>query len=710
MTFSEIGLSPEILSAVADLGYTQPTPIQEKAIPLILSQDHDLVALAQTGTGKTAAFGLPIIGQIDYQVRSIQALMLAPTRELCVQITKDLEKFGAYCKGFKVAAVYGGASIEGQIKQLQRGPQIVVGTPGRTLDMIRRGALRVEAIRWLVLDEADEMLKMGFQEDMDAILAATPETRQTLLFSATMPQEIVGMTKRYMKSPEEISMGVKNKGATNVEHWYYVVHPKDKYLALKRIADLHPDIYGIVFCKTRMETQEIATALIEDSYNADALHGDLSQAQRDQVMARFRSGHLQLLIATDVAARGLDVDDLTHVINYRLPDHLDSYIHRSGRTGRAGKNGISISIIAPRDKRLLKTLEYQVGKPFLQKRIPGGSEIVQQQLVNYVAKIVDTQVDAERLAPLMDPVYERLSYLTREELIQKFVGMEFSRMLSYYQRANDLNADLSSGSREDRGDRRGREERFDRRDDRQESGNSRERRDRHERTAGRPERTFEERPTWERRPAKTDRPESIGRGEFMERPERSDKAEEHSRFGAKGFTRYFINLGSKNQLTAPKLIDMINSNDEFRAVQIGKIEILKKFSFFELETSHLGDAASLLSGQDYDGTVTHVEPAEAPKTPALTKEKSFGFGDPKKRATGFSGRGSQGTGFSPRNSEFRKGGDGFGFQKRERKESEGGFWSKASVGSKAVAKPVKSSSVEKASKPKRLKGSLSSLD
>jgi ATP-dependent RNA helicase DeaD len=567
----------------------------------------------------------------------------------------------------------------------------------------------VEAIRWLVLDEADEMLKMGFQEDMDAILAATPETRQTLLFSATMPQEIVGMTKRYMKSPEEISVGVKNKGATNVEHWYYVVHPKDKYLALKRIADLHPDIYGIVFCKTRMETQEIATALIEDNYNADALHGDLSQAQRDQVMARFRSGHLQLLIATDVAARGLDVEDLTHVINYRLPDHLDSYIHRSGRTGRAGKNGISISIIAPRDKRLLKTLEYQVGKQFLQKRIPGGAEIVQQQLVNYVAKIVDTQVDAERLAPLMAPVYERLSYLSREELIQKFVGMEFSRMLSYYQRANDLNADLSSGGREERGDRRGREERYDRRDDRQEGGHSRERRDRPERTAGRTERTFEERPTWERKSAKTDRLESLGRSEFVERPERSEKPE-HVRLGGKGFTRYFINLGSKNELTAPKLIDMINSNDDLRSVQIGKIEILKKFSFFELDNAHLGDAASLLSGRDFDGTVTHVEPAEAPKTPALTKEKSFGFGDPKKRATGFAGRSSQGTGFAPRNSEFRKGGEGFGFNRRERKESEGGFWSKAPMGSKAGAKSDKPSSVEKASKPNRFKGSLSSLD
>ena len=382
-----------------------------------------------------------------------------------MQITKDLEKFGAHLKGFKVTAIYGGASMEGQIKQLHRLPQVVVGTPGRTLDMIRRGALKVEVIRWLVLDEADEMLKMGFQEDMDAILAATPATRQTLLFSATMPQEIVGMTKRYMKSPEEISVGTKNTGAKNVEHWFYVTHPKDKYLALKRIADLHPDIYGIVFCKTRLETQEVASALIADNYNADALHGDLSQGQRDHVMARFRSRNLQLLIATDVAARGLDVDDLTHVINYRLPDQLDSYIHRSGRTGRAGKNGISISIISPRDKRLIKSLEYQINKPFIQKRIPSGAEIVQQQLVNYVSRIIDTQVDAARLAPLMEPVYEKLAYLTREELIQKFVGMEFSRLLGYYQRAGDINAESAFERRDERPERRERDDRYERRDD-----------------------------------------------------------------------------------------------------------------------------------------------------------------------------------------------------------------------------------------------------
>jgi ATP-dependent RNA helicase DeaD len=689
MTFSEIGLSPEIQAAIADLGYTQPTPIQERVIPVILSKDHDLVALAQTGTGKTAAFGLPIIGQVDYEQKNVQALILSPTRELCVQITKDLEGFASYCKGFKTVAVYGGASIEGQIKQLNRGAQIVVGTPGRTLDMIRRGVLKVEAIRWLVLDEADEMLKMGFQEDMDAILASTPATRQTLLFSATMPQEIVGMTKRYMKNPEEIAVA-KNKGAANVEHWYYVVHPKDKYLALKRIADLHPDIYGIVFCKTRKETQEIATALIEDNYNADALHGDLSQGQRDHVMARFRSGHLQLLIATDVAARGLDVDDLTHVINYRLPDHLDSYIHRSGRTGRAGKNGISISIIGPRDNRLIRTLEYQVGKPFVLQRIPSGSEIVQQQLVNYVGRIMGTEVDSERLEPLMQPVYEKLSYLSREELIQKFMGMEFNRLLGYYQRAGDLNANSPYKERAERSERKERPMREDRpeRGERSERGS-----ERNERAGNRSERRERE---------KAPRNEGIERTERPERKERSEKLDQ-SRVASKGFTRYFINLGTKNDLTPPKLINMINNQDALRETQIGKIEIMKKFSFFELDNSHGGDASAMLSGLEFGEITTHVEPAEAPKAPAPGNEKSFGFAAKKQREGG-SGHVAKGR---ARGGEF-----GYGSKRSERKGGGEGFWSKAPAGSKSGVKAGRGGEFGKggAPKAKRAKKSFSGLD
>ena len=682
MTFSELGLSPEILSAITDMGYTEPTPIQERAIPVILSEGQDLVALAQTGTGKTAAFGLPIIGQIDYQLRGIQALMLAPTRELCVQITKDLERFGAHCKGLRVAAVYGGASMEGQIRQLRQLPQIVVGTPGRTLDMIRRGALKVEAIRWLVLDEADEMLKMGFQEDMDAILAATPDTRQTLLFSATMPHEIVGMTRRCMKNPKEISVGTKNTGSANIEHWFYVVHPKDKYLALKRIADLHPEIYGIVFCKTRIETQEIASSLIEDGYNADALHGDLSQSQRDHVMARFRSGHLQLLIATDVAARGLDVDNLTHIINYRLPDQLDSYIHRSGRTGRAGKKGVSISIIGPRDRRSVKQLEYQVNKPFVEKRIPNGGEIVQQQLVNYIARLEATAFDPERMAPFMDPIYEQLNYLSREDLIQKFVAMEFSRLLSYYQRAGDLNADAGFQN-----ERRERPERRDDRNEFRERPERNERPDRGERTE-RPARTESfDRPE---RAARTERP---ARTENFDRPVRAEK-EVPAKVAGKGFTRYFINLGTKNELSPAKLIQLINTSDDLRSAQIGKIEILKKFSFFELENGTSGNAAQALTGVDFEGTAIHVEQAEAPKAPPIViKDKGYGSTFKKE---GFAGkrRETESGGFAGNRPAPRGG------------AATEGFWGKSSFGSKIAAKSKPAS----AAKPKKSNKSMGGFD
>lgn len=687
MTFSEIGLSPEILSAISDLGYTQPTPIQESAIPVILSKDHDLIALAQTGTGKTAAFGLPIIAQIDYENRNLQALILAPTRELCVQITKDLESFGSYCRGLKITAVYGGASIEGQIRQLQRGPHIVVGTPGRTLDMIRRGVLKVEAIRWVVLDEADEMLKMGFQEDMDAILAATPDTRQTLLFSATMPHEIVGMTRRYMKNPQEISVGQKNTGSVNVEHWYYVVHPKDKYLALKRIADMHPGIYGIIFCKTRIETQEIASALIEDNYNADALHGDLSQAQRDHVMGRFRSGHLQMLVATDVAARGLDVDDLTHVINYRLPDHLDSYIHRSGRTGRAGKKGVAISILGPRDRRYLRTLEHQVGKQFIQKRIPSGSEIMQQQLVSYVSRIEATEFDPERMASFMEPIFEKLSYLSREDLIQKFVAMEFSRLLNYYQRAGDLNADSAFQERPERREREPRREEYREREPRQrEEYRDREPRQREQQRE--PENRRERRD----RERATAQPEITAGGNVEQGGAIGD-----NRAPSRGYTRFFVNVGTKNQLTPSKLISIINSNDHLSSAQIGKIEIMKKFSFFELDNSHADSAADQISGLDYDGTRLHCERAEAPKAPIEIKEKAFS-----KRKEGgssyFGGMGAkrQGGGFASKRAPRTSGGDG--------------FWGKSSYGSSKPAGKVKAAKATVAAKPKRSKGSADGWD
>jgi ATP-dependent RNA helicase DeaD len=356
-TFRETGLKPEIISAIELMGFEKPTPIQEKTIPALLASDNDVLALAQTGTGKTAAFGLPVLNQIDLQENNVQALVLCPTRELCMQISKDIESFSANLKGLKTVAIYGGANITPQIKDLKAGAHIVVGTPGRTLDLIKRKALKIGKIDWLVLDEADEMLNMGFQEDLDAILSTSPDKKQVLLFSATMPKEIQQIAGKYMKHTVEISVGERNSGAENVRHEYYMVHARDRYAALKRIADIYPSIYGIIFCRTRQETKDVADKLISDGYNADALHGDLSQAQRDHVMNRFRNRNLQLLVATDVAARGLDVNDLSHVINYNLPDDLEAYVHRSGRTGRAGKKGLSVSIIHSREKGKIKDLQ-----------------------------------------------------------------------------------------------------------------------------------------------------------------------------------------------------------------------------------------------------------------------------------------------------------------------------------------------------------------
>ncbi|MFM8448939.1 MAG: DEAD/DEAH box helicase, partial [Haliscomenobacter sp.] len=386
-TFEDLGLNPQVLRAVQELGFETPTPIQEKAIPHLLQSKDDLVAFAQTGTGKTAAFGLPVIHQVDPHKSSVQMLALCPTRELCLQITRELTNYSKYIPGLKVVAVYGGAEISRQISELNQGPQIVVGTPGRALDLINRRKLVVDNIRWLVLDEADEMLSMGFKDELDAILATTPSTKQTLLFSATMPEEMVGIAQKYMHDPVEISAGKRNMGAENVQHHYYLVHAKDKYLALKRIADYYPNIYGIVFCRTRQETKEVADKLMEDGYNADALHGDLSQAQRDYVMQRFRLKQLQMLVATDVAARGLDVNNLSHVINYNLPDDPEVYIHRSGRTGRAGKSGISILIANMREKGKIGFIEKKIGKRFDQKPVPTGSDICEKQLFHMIDRI-----------------------------------------------------------------------------------------------------------------------------------------------------------------------------------------------------------------------------------------------------------------------------------------------------------------------------------
>lgn len=504
-TFEELGLRDELLKAVTELGFVNPTPIQDKTIPAMLESKDDLIALAQTGTGKTAGFGLPIIQQINPDQKQVQAIILSPTRELCIQIAKDIDTYSKYMKGISVLAVYGGAPVETQLKALRRGVNIVVGTPGRTLDLIKRRALKIDSIQWLVLDEADEMLNMGFRDELDGILDTTPETKQTLLFSATMPKEVRNIANNYMNKPREISVGKKNMGADNVTHQYYVVKAPDRYLALKRLADINPNIYGIVFCRTRHETKDIAAKLMNDGYNADAIHGDLSQAQRDNVMQRFRKKQLQLLVATDVAARGLDIADLTHILNYNLPDDPEVYIHRSGRTGRAGKHGISISITHSREGRRISELERLVGKKFEYAMLPSGKQICEKRLYNLMDKIEQVVVDEEQIEPFMPAIDKKLAWLDREELLKRFVTVEFQRFLEYYKNAKDINVNA------DKGEYKG----------------------------------------------------------------------QHKT--AKGFTRFFINLGSKQRLRVPQLIGIINDETNTQDIEIGKVEILRNFSFFEVD-------------------------------------------------------------------------------------------------------------------------------
>ncbi len=523
--FNEMELSSEIQLAIEQLGFEQPTPIQEKVVPFLLQKKQDLVALAQTGTGKTAAFGLPILQQINNTLKATQTLVLSPTRELAIQIATDLESYAKHTEKINIATVYGGADIKRQIKQLERGAQIVVGTPGRTLDLIKRKKLKVDEIRWLVLDEADEMLSMGFKEDLDAILKNSPKEKQTLLFSATMPKEIVSIANKYMNNPLEISAGKKNIGAENVEHHYYLVHARDRYIALKRIADVNPKIYGLIFCRTRAETKEVADKLMHDGYNADALHGDLSQAQRDHVMARFRNKHLQMLVATDVAARGLDVNDLTHVINYNLPDDPEIYIHRSGRTGRAGKRGISISLIHLREKGKLRQVEKSVNKKFIQQQVPSGKEICKKQLFNLIDGVEKVEVNENEIETFMPVIYKKLSWLEREDLIKRFVSVEFNRFLKYYENAPDINVDES----------RHKEPEFERGE----------------------------------------------RGKKSNKRNRGDR-KNRKRNGYE-YSRFFFNLGKKNGINKRKIIDLVNEHLPNKSAEIGDIEVMKNFSFFEVE-------------------------------------------------------------------------------------------------------------------------------
>ncbi len=465
LSFQEMGLSPEVIEAVEELGFETPTPIQEKVIPLFFENDKDIVGLAQTGTGKTAAFGLPIIETIEKKDKSVQALILAPTRELCIQISRDLEDFARYKKSVKIVAVYGGASMETQIRSLRKGANIVVATPGRMLDLLNRGAANITKLQVAVLDEADEMLNMGFRDELDGILQTTPENKRTLLFSATMPKEVARIAKNYMHEPVKITIGKQNSGAENVNHIFYQVHAKDRYLALKRIADYNPDIYGIVFCRTRTETKEVADKLIKDGYNADALHGDLSQSQRDYVMKKFREKSLQMLVATDVAARGIDVNDISHVINYNLPDELEIYTHRSGRTGRAGKSGISIAIVNFRERNRIPQIEKIIGKKFEQKLVPTGDEICKRQLFNLIDRMEKVRVDESQIEPFMEKVNKKLEWLSKEEIIKHFVSLEFNRFLDYYKDAPDLNINARKSAKGNsdsgRGQRKGRAGKYD---------------------------------------------------------------------------------------------------------------------------------------------------------------------------------------------------------------------------------------------------------
>ncbi len=556
MTFEEINIQKDILKAIGELGFVSPTPIQAETIPHLLeNSDQDLLAFAQTGTGKTAAFGLPIIQQIDTDNKQTQSIVLAPTRELCMQIAKDLESYSKYTNYLNVVAVYGGASIETQIRALGKGAQIVVGTPGRTLDLIKRKRLKLHNVRWLVLDEADEMLNMGFKEELDNILSETPDTKQTLLFSATMPKEVARIANEYMKNSKEIRVGEKNAGAKNVEHAYYVVRASDKYAALKRIADINPDIYGIVFCRTRRDTKEVADKLIEDGYNADALHGDLSQSQRDMVMQRFRQGNLQILVATDVAARGLDVNNLTHIINYNLPDDPEVYVHRSGRTGRAGNKGISLTIAHSRELSKIRTLEKMVKKPFKKELVPGGVEIVEKRLINLIDNIRNTDVDEKKIAPYLEDILQKLEDLSREELIKKLVSVEFTRFLEYYKGAKDINFEGSESRGRDRDRGRGRDRDFDKEGD----GN---------------------------RSRKERRSDSRGKGKF---------------------SRFYINLGTKSNINPASLIGIINDVTDNRDIGIGRIELMKKFSFFEVDSHYEKEIIKSFQDVGYKGQSVIVE-------------------------------------------------------------------------------------------------------
>lgn len=536
-TFEELGVSEEIRRAIEEMGYAYPMPVQEEVIPYLLENGHDVVALAQTGTGKTAAFGLPLIQKTVVEENYPQSLVLCPTRELCLQIAGDLNDYSKYVDGLKVLPVYGGSSIESQIRSMKKGVHIIVATPGRLLDLMKRKTVSLSTITNVVMDEADEMLNMGFSEDINAILADVPQERNTLLFSATMSDEIAKIAKNYLHDAKEITIGRRNEGTANVKHIVYMVHAKDKYETLKRIVDYNPKIYGIIFCRTKIETQEIADKLMQEGYNADSLHGDLSQAQRDLVMQKFRIRNLQLLVATDVAARGLDVDDLTHIINYGLPDDTESYTHRSGRTGRAGKTGTSIAIINLKEKNKVKAIEKAIGKQFEKGEIPTAWQICKKQLFKVIDDLEKVKVNEEEINEFMPEIYRKLDWLDKEDLIKRVVSHEFNRFFEYYRDRDEIETVSDSKKGRDREEKKG--------------------------------------------------------------PRKAEA----------GYTRMHINLGKIDHFNLRGLMAMLNDNTR-RRVDVGRVDLMKKFSFFEVEEKETENVLKAFRGLTWNGRNVVVEIAQ----------------------------------------------------------------------------------------------------
>ena len=590
-------MSAEIRQAIEELGYEHPMPVQEEVIPYLLGENNDVVALAQTGTGKTAAYGLPVLQKIDASRSDTQALILCPTRELCLQIADDLESYSKYLPGVRVLPVYGGAGIEPQIRTLKRGVQVIVATPGRLIDLMERRAASLEHVENVVLDEADEMLSMGFSESIDKILAGVPENHNTLLFSATMSREIERIAKKYLRDAKEIVVGSRNEGAETVNHIYYMVHAKDKYLALKRVVDYYPKIYAIIFCRTRRETQEVADKLIQDGYNADSLHGDLSQQQRDLTMQLFRQHRVEFRVATDVAARGLDVDDLTHVINYGMPDDIESYTHRSGRTGRAGKKGTSICIIHTKERSKIRAVEKVIGKEFVKGELPSGKDICAKQLYKVIDDIERVEVDEEEIAQFLPEVYRKLEWLDKEDLIKRVVSREFGRFLEYYANAPEIS-------------------------------------------------------------------EPTGRGE---KGEKRKKGKRDAHGAEEGYTRLFLNIGKVDGFYAKEIMQLVNDHVRGGKVEIGRIDLMKSFSFFEVPNEEAGRVLDGLSHVQVKGRPINVEVATG-------EAHEPGEGKKSRRGDRFGRKGRDGRGF--REDRYAREDDAFGAKgrkgKKDKKEGKSG--------------------------------------